>query len=499
MPKFFYITTPIYYVNDKPHIGHAYTSIVCDIMARFMVLDGYQVKFLTGTDEHGQKVEKAACAKGLDPKEFTDQLTQTFQALTPLLGLTNNDFIRTTENRHIQAVQHLWNVIEEKGYIYLGKYSGWYAVREEAFYQEDELINGKAPTGADVEWVTEPSYFFKLSAFQEKLLDFYQKHPNFIAPETRRNEVVRFVERGLKDLSISRTSFKWGIPVPKDPKHVMYVWFDALTNYISALGYPKTDLSKGFWPEALHVVGKDILRFHAVYWPAFLMAANLPLPKRIFAHGWWTNEGEKISKSLNNTIDPLELIEKYGLDAVRYFLVREIPFGQDGDFSKTALVNRVNSDLSNAYGNLVQRVLSFVYKNCSGQIPKRNLLEEDDQKLLNLALNLVKEARIFIKQQALHKLCENIWNVIYAANRYVDVQKPWVLKNENPIRMETVLNVLCNVIRRLAIITQPILPCGSSKILDQLNVKDRSFNVFDQELVPGTVISEPQAIFPRWE
>ncbi len=324
--KSFYITTPIYYVNDKPHIGHAYTSLACDMIARFKHLDGYNVKFLTGTDEHGQKIEKAAAANGVSPQEFVDEVSSSFRELAKALDLTNDDFIRTTEPRHKQAAQHLWNQLVASGNIYLGEYAGWYAIRDEAFYQEDELVNGKAPTGAEVEWVKESSYFFKLSAWEEPLLEYYAKHPEAIQPESRRNEVLRFIEGGLKDLSISRTTLKWGIPVPGDPDHVMYVWLDALTNYLSALGYPKNDYQQ-YWDQAVHVVGKDIIRFHSVYWPAFLMAAGLTPPKTVFAHGWWTVEGEKMSKSLGNVIDPIEMINTYGADAFRYFLLRDLSFG----------------------------------------------------------------------------------------------------------------------------------------------------------------------------
>ena len=339
----YYVTTPIYYVNDKPHIGHAYTSIACDVLARFLRIDGAEVKFLSGTDEHGQKVEKSAAEKNVSPQELADENSEHFRELLKHLNISNDDFIRTTEERHKQGAQAFWKEIQKNGHIYLDKYSGWYSVRDEAYYQESELIDGKAPTGADVEWVEEPSYFFKLSAFEDKLLDLYEANPAFIAPESRRNEVISFVKSGLKDLSISRTTFKWGVPVPGDEDHVMYVWLDALTNYITALGYPfKTD----FWPANLHMVGKDILRFHAVYWPAFLMAAGVELPQRIFAHGWWTNEGQKISKSLGNVIDPFEIANEFGVDQIRYFLMREIPFGKDGDFSREKLITRINSDLA---------------------------------------------------------------------------------------------------------------------------------------------------------
>lgn len=379
----YYVTTPIYYVNDAPHIGHAYTTLACDVLARFKRLDGYDVKFLTGTDEHGQKVEKSAQAKGVEPQAFTDAVSQNFRDLADFMNFTHDDFIRTTEDRHIRACQAIWKRLADAGQIYLDNYGGWYAVRDEAFYAEDELTktpDGKriAPSGAEVEWVEEPSYFFKLSEWGDRLLAYYDAHPDFILPESRRNEVVSFVKGGLNDLSVSRTTFKWGVPVPGDEDHIMYVWLDALTNYITAAGYPETDSAdfQKFWPADLHMVGKDILRFHAVYWPAFLMAAGIELPKRVYAHGWWTNEGEKISKSLGNVIDPTELANRYGLDQVRYFMLREVPFGNDGDFSHTAMVNRMNGELANDFGNLAQRVLSMTAKNCDGIVPTPGALEE---------------------------------------------------------------------------------------------------------------------------
>lgn len=492
-----YITTPIYYVNDKPHIGHAYTTLACDTLARFWRLQGKNVKFLTGTDEHGQKVEKAAAAANMTPQDFVDTVSQTFRHLIDKMEVTNDDFIRTTEPRHIKSAQALWTRLIDSGAIYLGEYAGWYAVRDEAFYAEAELINGKAPTGADVEWVVEPSYFFKLSAYQDQLLAYYKAHPDFIAPESRKNEVIRFVEGGLHDLSVSRTSFKWGVPVPGDDKHIMYVWLDALTNYITALGYPDEENSdfKAFWPEAIHVVGKDILRFHAVYWPAFLMAAGLPLPRQVFAHGWWTNEGVKISKSLGNTIDPIELIDAFGIDAVRYFLIREVSFGQDGDFSRQALINRLNSDLANAYGNLVQRVLSFIYKNGDAVVPAPGALTSDDSTFLDLP----KQFLPTIHEMQLNRYAEGVWALIAKANQYVDEHKPWGLKKTDPERMNTVLYVLADFIRQIAILTQPLVPNASSKILDQLVVSesDRLFNGLGKQLVSGTKLPEPVGVFPR--
>lgn len=498
----FYITTPIYYVNDVPHIGHLYTTLACDMIARFMRLDGHHVKFLTGTDEHGQKVEKAALASEKSPQDFVDTVSQNFRDLASLMQFTHDDFIRTSESRHIEAAQAFWQTLIDKDEIYLGGYSGWYAVRDEAFYQESELINGKAPTGADVEWVTEPSYFFRLSKWQDKLLEFYHANPDFIAPEGRRNEVLRFVEGGLNDLSVSRTSFKWGIPVPNDPSHVMYVWLDALTNYITALGYPnqKTEDFKDFWANSLHVVGKDILRFHAVYWPAFLMAAGLNPPTRVFAHGWWTREGEKISKSLGNVIDPVALVETYGRDAVRYFFLREIPFGNDGDFSDAALIGRLNTDLANSYGNLAQRVLSFIAKTCEGVVPSPSNMISADEILLSKASELLPQLRIDIEKQALHKAAERIWEVIGEANRYIDEQKPWSLKATDPARMGTILYVLAEAIRQIAILTQPFVPEASARILDQLAISPerRTFGDLKAALIPGTPLPSPEGVFPRW-
>jgi methionyl-tRNA synthetase len=497
--KSFYVTTPIYYVNDLPHIGHAYTTIAADIIARFKRLDGCRVKFLTGTDEHGQKVEKAAHNKGLLPKDFVDLISCTFRDLAIKLQSSHDDFIRTTEPRHALAVKALWQRLVDRGQIHLGTYSGWYAIRDEAFYAEDELIEGKAPTGADVEWVTEPSYFFPLSQWQEPLLRFYEENPTFIMPESRRNEVVRFVEGGLIDLSISRTSLTWGIPVPGDSDHVIYVWLDALSNYITAVGYPD-NVDEDLWNSAVHIVGKDILRFHAVYWPAFLMAAGLKPPAQVFAHGWWTHEGQKISKSLGNTIDPVALIDKYGIDPVRYFLFREISFGQDGNFSHEALVGRLNSDLANNYGNLVQRVLSIAQKNLGGIVPQPQAFMRQDERLLQQADGLLVQVRQDMDALLFHRACEHIWRMIAEANRYVDEEKPWVLKGTDPERLKTVIYVLLEAIRKVALLTQPIMPEGSGKILDQLAIPldKRDFAHWSVPVQPGTALLVPQGVFPRW-
>lgn len=503
------ITTPIYYVNDKPHLGHAYTTIAADVLARFQRLDGEGVYFLTGTDEHGQKVEKAAANAGIDPQAFTDGVSQNFRDMVKLLGCSNDDFIRTTEGRHKKAVQTLWEMLEARGAIYLGKYAGWYAVRDEAYYGEDELKdgpNGKkiAPSGAECEWVEEESYFFKLTAYGDKLLDYYEKHPDFIMPESRRNEVISFVKTGLRDLSVSRTTFRWGIPVPGNDKHVIYVWLDALVNYISALGWPNASapLFRQFWPGAIHLVGKDILRFHTVYWPAFLMAAGLPVPFRVFAHGWWTAEGQKMSKSVGNVIVPGEIIEKYGLDAVRYFVLRELPFGQDGDFSHEAIVNRINRDLANDLGNLAQRVLSFIAKNGGAVTPRMGAKTEADEAMLAMAHGLLDKVRAEIKVQSFHRALDAIWAVIAEANRYVDSAAPWSLRKTDPVRMNTVLAVLVEVIRSVALVVQPFMPTSMEKMLDQLGIpaENRRFADFGEAgmLEPGLALPAPAGVFPRF-
>jgi len=504
----FFITTPIYYVNDKPHIGHAYTTLACDVLARFKRLDGFNVKFLTGTDEHGQKVEKSAEAFGVTPAELADKNSLNFRQLADSLGCSHDDFIRTSEERHIKACQALWQALVANDQIYLDDYAGWYSVRDEAFYGEDEITklpDGSriaTPTGAPVEWVKEPSYFFRLSQWTDKLLELYENQ-DFVGPQSRRNEVLSFIKSGLQDLSVSRTSFTWGIPVPGDDKHVMYVWLDALTNYIAALGYP--DLGGDyatFWPADLHMVGKDIVRFHAIYWPAFLMAANLQPPKRVFAHGWWTNEGQKISKSLGNVIDPLQLIEKYGLDQVRYFLLREIPFGADGDYSHRAMVGRMNSELANDYGNLAQRTLSMIFKNCAGAIPTPGPLNEDDHALLDAAYGLLEKSRDALDRQLFHEALEAIWVVVRAANGYVDRQAPWGLKKTDPERMGTVLWVLAETIRSMALLTQAYMPTSSAVLLDQLEIPPthRTFAHWgrDHALKAGTAIPTPQGVFPRY-
>ncbi|MCB1556610.1 MAG: methionine--tRNA ligase, partial [Alphaproteobacteria bacterium] len=452
---------------------------------------------------------QAAKNADMTPQDFTDKVSENFRALTPLLNLTNDDFIRTTEERHKRGAQAVWNKLKENGDIYLGKYSGWYAVRDEAYYAESELVDGPdgtkiAPTGAPVEWMEESSYFFRLSAYTEKLLEYYEAHPRFIEPEARRNEVIGFVKQGLKDISVSRTTFDWGVPVPDDPAHVMYVWIDALTNYITALGYPDRQAEdfQTFWPADFHVVGKDILRFHAVYWPAFLMSAELSLPKTIFAHGWWTVEGQKMSKSLGNTISPHDMVQDYGLDPSRYFLMREVPFGNDGDFSHDNAVARINADLANGLGNLAQRTLSMIYKNCDAALPLPGAFAPADQALLDAArIRLLPEVRGLFDRFQIHRALEAIWRIVGDANAYIDEQAPWALKKTDPARMETVLYVLAETIRCLALIVQPVMPESAGKILDQLSVPEdrRDFAALtaDCGLSPGKAIDQPEGVFPR--
>jgi methionyl-tRNA synthetase len=506
----YYITTPIYYVNDVPHIGHMYTTLACDVIARFKRLDGWDVRFLTGTDEHGQKVQKAAAAAGIGAQEFADRVSQNFRELASLMKFSNDDFIRTTEARHKRACTVLWERLVERDQIYLKTYGGWYAVRDEAFYAESELVtDGRggrlAPSGAPVEWVEEPSYFFRLSAWPERLLHFYEDNPDFILPAARRNEVVSFVEGGLQDLSISRTTFDWGVPVPGDPAHVMYVWVDALTNYLTAAGFPDAEGERfrKWWPADLHMVGKDILRFHAVYWPALLKAAGLEPPRRVFAHGWWTNEGQKISKSVGNVIDPKDLVERYGLDAVRYFMLREVPFGQDGDFSHKAMVGRINGDLANDFGNLAQRVLSMIRRYCDGRIPAPGGLEADDTALLEAAsVPLLDRMRALLDRQVLHSALVEMWDVIASANGYVAREAPWALRKTDPERMRTVLFVAAETIRRLATLAQPFMPDAAGRMLDQLGVPtgSRGFETIsdDSVLLSDKSVPAPVGVFPRF-
>ncbi|MFT9086980.1 MAG: methionine--tRNA ligase [Acetobacter okinawensis] len=506
MTRRFYVTTPIYYVNGAPHIGHAYTSIAADVLARFHRLAGDDVFFLTGTDEHGQKVEQAAQAAGVAPKAFADSVSANFRAMADAMAISYDDFIRTTDPRHIAGAQALWRKVADNGAIYLDAYEGWYALRDECFYGEDELIEGPdgkkvAPTGAPVEWLKEPSYFFRLSDYQDRLLELYDRHPEFLGPHGARNEIISFVKQGLRNLSISRTSFKWGIPVPGDEQHVMYVWFDALANYLSALGYPDTNAQRmAFWPASLHLVGKDIARFHAIYWPAFLMAAGIELPEKIFANGWWTIEGQKMSKSLGNVVDPRELVAEFGLDAVRFFVLREVPFGGDSDLSRKALITRNNVELANDLGNLAQRTLSLVARNCGGILPERGTLTEEDQKLLAQVSVLPQLLGAQFERCALTDALEDVWKVIRACNAYIDHQAPWALRKTDVERMADVLRVLLDALRGIATMLQPFMPDSMARMLDQLGVAqdERIFAALEVPLPGGRQLPAPQGIFPRY-
>jgi methionyl-tRNA synthetase len=504
----FYITTAISYPNGRPHIGHAYELIATDALARFQRLDGKDVFFLTGTDEHGIKMLQTARKEGISARELADRNTADFERMAKALDASNDDFIRTTEKRHYAASQAIWKAMAANGDIYKGGYAGWYSVRDEAYYGEDETEvradNVRyGPQGTPVEWVEEESYFFRLSAYQDKLLALYETQPDFIGPIERRNEVVSFVKSGLKDLSISRTTFDWGVPVPGDEKHVMYVWVDALTNYITAAGYPDENAEKwSFWPANVHIIGKDIVRFHAIYWPAFLMSAGIELPKRVFGHGFLFNRGEKMSKSVGNVIDPFTMVEHYGLDPVRYFLLREVPFGQDGSYSHEAIVNRTNADLANGLGNLAQRSLSMIAKNCGGVVPARGELTEADRAILDLAVEALATARRAMAEQAIHQALAAIFGIVAEADRYFAGEAPWALKKTDPQRMETVLWTTAETVRRVAILCQPFIPGSAEKLLDLLAVPAdaRSFDHLDagHALASGTPLPPPQGVFPRY-
>ncbi len=478
MRKSYYITTPIYYPSAKPHMGHAYSSIVADFFARFKRIQGFDVFFLTGTDEHGQKIQRSAENAKMDPQSFCDQISKTFFNLSKNLNLSNNDFIRTTENRHKKSVINLWNILEKKNEIYLSKYSGWYSVSDEAFYSDDEIeeINDKKvakTSGSLVEWVEEESYFFKLSKWQKPLLNFYNENPNFILPESRKNEVISFVKSGLKDLSVSRKSFSWGIQVPTNKDHVIYVWLDALTNYISALNYPNTndDLFKNFWPASLHLIGKDILRFHAIYWPAFLLAADIPPPKRVYGHGWILSNEQKMSKSKGNILDPLEIIKKYGVDSLRYYLIKEVSFGNDGNISEEKLENCINSDLANNFGNLCQRVISFNEKNINLKIPQSFKFNNDDIEILNNYKNKFDNLINFIDNQKINEYVNFIQDQLFAANKYFNDQEPWRKKDDKE-RLNTIVYVSLELIRKISILLYPIIPTASLKVLDVFQIKE---------------------------
>jgi len=475
--KNFYITTPIYYPSGKPHMGHAYSSIIADIFARFKRLEGNNVYFLTGTDEHGLKIQREAEKNKKDPKAFCDEISNNFKDLTKTLNLTNTDFIRTTEERHHKSVQEIWKRLVNSGDIYISKYSGWYSISDEAFYDEEEIeeVNGKKiskASGSAVDWLEEESYFFKLSHWGNKLLDHYEKNPNFIGPNSRKNEVVEFVKKGLKDLSVSRVSFSWGIKVPDNDKHIIYVWLDALTNYISALNFPDTNdkLYKDFWPPSLHVIGKDILRFHAVYWPAFLMAAKLPLPEKIYGHGWILSEDKKMSKSIGNILDPLEIIEKYGIDQLRYYLVKEVSLGNDGNISLKNLKNCINNDLANNYGNLCQRVFSFIEKNCSNKIPKPDIQDDKDKELVNKLVSEIPNLIQDINSQNLNSYIKKIINFSFDANKYFNDTQPWSIKKTNVKKMNTILFTIVVQIKNISILLNPIIPNATNKVFKLMNI-----------------------------
>ena len=480
----FYITTPIYYPSGQPHMGHAYSSIIADVFARFMRLDGRTVHFLTGTDEHGLKIQKAAENANLKPLEYCNKISEIFRDFTKKLNLSNDDFIRTTEERHYISVKDLWGRLVNSGDIYLSKYKGWYSVSDEAYYNSDEIIekDGKkisAFSGSQVEWVEEDSFFFKLSSWEKKLLDFYDKNDKFILPLSRRNEVVNFVKNGLKDLSVSRTSFTWGIKVPDNNKHVIYVWLDALTNYLSALNYPNTNdkLYKDFWPASLHVIGKDILRFHAIYWPAFLLAANIKPPSRVFGHGWILSGDEKMSKSKGNILNPIEIIDKYGIDELRYYLMKEVSHGSDGSISLKNLENCINSDLANNYGNLCQRVFSFVKSNCNSKINKTNKESTSEKKLKEETRNLLKDLKKDMSDQNLNNYIKSVINISFLTNKYINDEEPWKLKNTDKEKMNNILYLSLEQIAKISILLGPIIPNSSSKVLDALNINIKLRNL----------------------
>ena len=509
MDKNYYITTPIYYPSAKPHMGHAYSSIIADFFARFKRIDGFKVYFLTGTDEHGLKIKRAAEKKGVEHLSFCDEISKTFKNLSKTLNLTNNDFIRTTESRHKKSVQYLWEELKKNDDIYLSKYSGWYSVSDEAFYNEDEIedldnkkvaISSKSP----VEWVDEESYFFRLSKWEKALLEFYEKNPDFISPASRKNEVISFVKSGLKDLSVSRKSFSWGIKVPNDDDHVIYVWLDALTNYISALNYPNKDdeLYKKFWPASVHLIGKDILRFHAIYWPAFLLAAKITPPKKVYGHGWILSNEEKMSKSKGNILDPLEIIKQYGLDPLRYYLIKEVSFGNDGNISQERLEDCINSDLANNFGNLCQRVSAFVIKNCDSKVPEKIKFENDDIKILDEYSQNLDKLRSEIDNQNINYYIDYIVNRLFEANKYFNDQEPWK-KKDDKIRLNTIVYTTLEIVRKVTFLLYPIIPQSSLKALKIFNLEEKDVifqSIGNNEfLKKGSAINKIDILFNKIE
>jgi methionyl-tRNA synthetase len=526
MSQRFYITTAIPYANGAPHIGHAYERIAADAIQRFMRLDGRETLFVTGMDEYGLKVQQTAAREGVTPQAFVDGVAAQFEAMGDLLDARADDIVRTTQERHKRSVQAIWERMKANGDVYLSKYAGWYSVRDEAYFVESELNDGPngaklAPSGAPAQWVEEESYFFKLSAYADKLLAHYEANPDFVTPETYRNEIVAFVKRGLADLSISRTTFDWGVPVPGDPKHVMYVWVDALTNYITATGFPDDGPRAKFWPADAHVIGKDITRFHAIYWPAFLMSAGLPVPRQIVVHGFLFNRGEKMSKSVGNVVSPADLVAAYGVDPLRYFFLREVPFGQDGSYSHEAIVQRMNADLANDLGNLAQRSLSMIAKNCGGAVPDwriDGMIDRETNDLLVLADSLLGTARLHMSGFAIHQYVATIFETISRTNRYFALREPWKLAKTDPGEMRVVLFATIETLRIVAILLQPVMPGSMAGLLDLLAVPDdkRAFKNVDvpidgidpeddfwrikspHRLQPGTPLPAPRPVFPRY-
>jgi len=505
----YFVTTPIFYPNGVPHIGHAYTAMVTDAIARFQRLDGFDVRFLTGTDEHGLKMQQTAVAEGLTPLALADRNSARFRDMMTALNISYDDYIRTTEPRHARACQALWRAIENNGDIYLGKYAGWYSVRQEAYFDEAETTVGpdgirREPLGSPVEWTEEETYFFRLSAYQDKLLDLYARVPDFVLPRERLNEVASFVRGGLQDLSVSRTTFDWGIKVPGAPSHVMYVWLDALTNYITAAGYPDVDSAdfQRYWPASLHVTGKDIVRFHAVYWPAFLMSAGVAVPQRVFSHGFLLNRGEKMSKSVGNVVDPFDMATHYGVDQVRYFFMREVSFGQDGSYNHEAIVTRTNADLANDLGNLAQRSLSMIAKQLGGILPEPGPFSDNDRAMLAQADAMLEASRTAMATQQIHQWLNAVWTVVAEANRYFAGEAPWALAKTDPARQKTVLYVTAEVVRQVAILAQPAMPEASARLLDSLGIprekEARDFKALATRITAGTALPAPVGVFPRY-
>jgi len=504
----FYITTAIAYPNGVPHIGHAYEAIATDALARFQRLDGKDVFFLTGTDEHGLKMVQTADLEKLPTLEVATRNALRFKEMDERLNVSFDRFIRTTEEQHHRSSQAIWQRMADNGDIYLDSYAGWYSVRDEAYYAEDETVMGddnvrRGPQGTPVEWVEEKSYFFKLSAYQDKLLALYASQPDFIGPDSRKNEVISFVKSGLRDLSISRTTFDWGVKVPGDTEHVMYVWVDALTNYITGVGFPdENDPNWRYWPADVHIIGKDIIRFHAVYWPAFLMSAGIPLQKRVYAHGFLFSRGEKMSKSVGNVVDPFNLADQYGVDQVRYFFLREVPFGQDGNYNHEAIVARINADLANDLGNLAQRSLSMIAKQYEGVLPEPGAFTDNDKAILAQADGMIGLARTAMATQQIHQALNAVWAVVAEANRYFAGEAPWALAKTDPQRQRTVLYVTAEVIRQIAILAQPVMPESSAKLLDSLGIPQdaRDFAALGgaARIKPGTELPPPAPVFPRY-